>query len=77
MEYCLEEKIGEPELFTDRKRELAVLLKCIGGTKRKLSKSAAILSRRKMGRPALMQRLYNIAFNKISRSDDSRWMEIF
>ncbi len=61
MEYGLDEKIGEPELFTGRKKELAFFLNWIGGTKRKLSKSTALLSRRKTGKSALMQRLYNIS----------------
>ncbi len=64
MEYCFEEKIGEPELFTGRKKELAYFLNWVGRSKRKLSQSTAILSRRKTGKSALMQRLYNITFHK-------------
>jgi len=64
MQIYLEEKIGIPELFTGRKKELSSLLQWADNVKRKLSKSTAILSRRKTGKSALLQRLYNIIFHK-------------
>jgi len=57
-------KIGNPELFTGRRKELAYFLGWVDGVKRQLSKSTAILSRRKTGKTALLQRLYNILFEK-------------
>ena len=60
----LKEKIGNPELFTGRKKEIESLLKWINGIKREVSKSTAILSRRKTGKSALMQRLYNLTFHE-------------
>ncbi len=64
MHTYLEEKIGNPELFTGRKRELAFYLTWIEHITRKSSQSSAILSRRKTGKTALLQRLYNITFEK-------------
>jgi len=58
----LDEKIGNPELFTGRKQELDSLLKWTEKIKLKISKSRAIISRRKTGKSALMQRLFNIVF---------------
>ncbi|MCP4696642.1 MAG: hypothetical protein GY862_07320, partial [Gammaproteobacteria bacterium] len=63
MKFYLTEKIGNPELFTGRKKELAFLLKWVARIKRERSKSTAVLSRRKTGKSALMQRLYNIVFH--------------
>ena len=49
MKIYLEEKIGNPDLFTGRTQELADLLEWIDRIKPRLSKSTAILSRRKTG----------------------------
>ncbi len=64
MDIYLEEKIGVPELFTGRKRELSHFLNWIEQIKRKLSMSTVIVSRRKTGKTALLHRLYNITFHK-------------
>ncbi len=64
MQIYLKEKIGPQELFTGRKKELASLLHWIDTIKREFSQSTALLSRRKTGKSALMQRLYNITFHK-------------
>ena len=64
MRIWLKEKIGNPELFTGRKKELAYFLNWIDRTERELSKSTAILSRRKTGKTALLQRLFNTVFEK-------------
>ncbi len=64
MQTYLEEKIGNPELFTGRKRELAFYLHWIERIQQKSSMSSAILSRRKTGKTALLQRLYNVTFEK-------------
>ena len=64
MKIYLEEKIGNPELFTGRKSELAYLSRWTDSIRRKISKSTAILSRRKTGKTALMQRLYNLIFDE-------------
>ncbi|MCP4688790.1 MAG: hypothetical protein GY859_12115, partial [Desulfobacterales bacterium] len=59
----MKEKVGPPDLFTGRKKELAKYLDWIDRIKREISKSIAILSRRKTGKTALMQRLYNLTFH--------------
>ncbi|MCP4109130.1 MAG: hypothetical protein GY749_26975 [Desulfobacteraceae bacterium] len=64
MKIYFEERIGNPELFTGRKKELAYFLNWADRINRKISMSSAILSRRKTGKTAFMQRLYNIIFQK-------------
>ncbi len=62
--YALAEEIGDPDLFVGRKKELARLLKWTEGAKRRISLSTGILSRRKKGKTALLQRLFNILYTK-------------
>jgi len=64
MDYAYKERIGKPELFTGRKEELAFFLKWIADIKEEKSQSTAILARRKMGKTALLERLFNITFYK-------------
>ena len=64
MEYALEERIGNPDLFTGRKEELAYFLKWINDIKEQKSQSTSLMARRKMGKTALMERLFNITFYK-------------
>ncbi|UCH96172.1 MAG: hypothetical protein JSV88_04760 [Candidatus Aminicenantes bacterium] len=64
MDYAKEERIGNPALFTGRKEELAYFLKWISDIKEKKSQSTAMLARRKMGKTAIMERLFNITFFK-------------
>ncbi|MDQ1355241.1 MAG: hypothetical protein QG657_5551 [Acidobacteriota bacterium] len=64
MDYALKERIGKPELFTGRKAELTYFLKWIDDIKQEKSQSTAVLARRKMGKTALMERLFNITFFK-------------
>jgi hypothetical protein len=67
MDYVLKERIGKPELFTGRKEELAYFLKWINDIKEEKSMSTAIMARRKMGKTALLERLFNITFYKNDR----------
>jgi hypothetical protein len=62
MQNFLKEKIGNPALFTGRKKELNSLLHWADRIKMEISKSKAIISRRKTGKSAVMQRLFNILF---------------
>jgi hypothetical protein len=64
MQAYLPEKIGNPDLFSGRKKELELFQNWIAGIKKGISRSYAILSRRKTGKTALMQRLYNLTFEK-------------
>ncbi len=65
--YALAEEIGDPDLFVGRKKEMARLLKWAQGTKPRLSKSMGILSRRKKGKTALLQRFFNILYTRNDR----------
>jgi hypothetical protein len=64
MDYAYEERIGNPDLFTGRKEELAYFLKWLDGIKERKSQSTAVMARRKMGKTALLERLFNITFFK-------------
>ena len=64
MQTYFKEKIGNPRLFTGRQKEMTDLLNWADRIKRDISQSTAILSRRKTGKTAIMQRLFNIIFNK-------------
>ena len=63
-DYALKERIGNPDLFVGRKDELDFLNKWLANIPRELSKSTAILSRRKKGKTALVERFYNIIYHK-------------
>ncbi len=62
--YPLAEEIGDPDLFVGREEEMKRLLKWAAGTKRRISKSMGILSRRKKGKTALLQRFFNILYTR-------------
>ncbi|KPA19648.1 ATPase domain protein, prokaryote domain protein [Candidatus Magnetomorum sp. HK-1] len=64
MQIYLKEKIGKPELFSGRHKELKSLLQWTEMAKNELARSEAMLSRRKTGKTALMHRLYNILFHQ-------------
>lgn len=59
MQYPLEEKIGTPDLLVGREQEFTRFHKWIANMPKKLSKSWAILGRRKSGKTAFVQRLFN------------------
>ncbi len=59
IDYALKEKIGIPELFVGREPEFQKFHKWINNIPRELSKSWALLGRRKSGKTAFVQRLFN------------------
>jgi hypothetical protein len=59
MHYPLEEKIGDPDLLVGREQEFKQFHQWIAKMPGKLSKSWAILGRRKSGKTAFVQRLFN------------------
>ena len=63
-EEALEEEIGIPELFTGRHEDLAYFLNWAVEAKRKLSQSHVILARKRRGKTALVQRLFNILYTQ-------------
>ena len=62
--YALAEEIGDPDLFVGRQEEMTRLLKWAEGVKRRISKSTGILSRRKKGKTALLQRFFNVLYDR-------------
>ena len=64
MQYPLEEKIGVPELLVKRKREEANFGKWLSWIPKKLAKSRVILARRKSGKTAFVQRIFNQLWNE-------------
>lgn len=63
-DYPLAEEIGDPDLFAGRDQEMKRLLEWAEDTKPRRSKSMAILSRRKKGKTALLQRFFNILYER-------------
>ena len=59
MQYPLTEKIGNPDLLVGRESEFNKFNKWITNIPKRLSKSWAILGRRKSGKTAFVQRLFN------------------
>ncbi|MCP4489996.1 MAG: hypothetical protein GY820_22150, partial [Gammaproteobacteria bacterium] len=56
MTYALKERIGDPSLFCGRDREMELLTDWAENIPREISKSRALLGRRKCGKTAIMQR---------------------
>ncbi len=85
MQVYLKEKVGQPELFSGRKKELTLFQRWIQGIPKEISRSYALLSRRKTGKTAIMQRLYNLTFEKNSAvipfyyeiKEDTQWARDF
>jgi len=59
MQYPLKEKIGPPDLLVGRVEEFARFHKWLNGIPRTISKSRVILARRKSGKTAFVQRIFN------------------
>ena len=57
MQYPLPESIGNPDLLVGREKEFALLDKWMGRIPKRLSKSRAILARRKSGKTAMHYQL--------------------
>jgi len=59
MQYPLHEKIGDPDLFVGRKEEFESFHEWIEKMPRLMAQSRVLLARRKSGKTALVQRLFN------------------
>jgi len=59
MQYPLKEKIGNPSLLVGREEEFENFGRWLANIPRELSKSRVILARRKSGKTAFVQRLFN------------------
>jgi len=64
IEYALPEQIGEPELFVGRKKEFQYFLgDWYRLVEKNFAQNQAIISRRKKGKTAFLQRLFNILWS--------------
>jgi len=63
MQYPLQERIGNPDLFTGREKELRFAEKWLNFIPKRLAKSRMILARRKSGKTAFVQRIFNNLWN--------------
>src|SRR6056297_1353900 len=64
IEYALPEQIGEPELFVGRKKEFYYFLGDLYRlVEKNFAQNQAIISRRKKGKTAFLQRLFNILWS--------------
>ncbi|MDM8561373.1 hypothetical protein [Candidatus Parabeggiatoa sp. HSG14] len=59
MQYPLSEKIGDPDLLVGREKEFRLFNKWLSNIPKRLSKSRVILARRKSGKTAFVQRIFN------------------
>jgi hypothetical protein len=64
MQYPLSEKIGDPDLFVGREKEFINFNKWLANIPKRLSQSRAIIARRKSGKTAFVQRLFNQLWNE-------------
>lgn len=64
LQFAIEERIGKPRFFVGRQTELQHLLKWIDNIPEKMSKSTALLARRKKGKTAIVERLFNLIFSR-------------
>jgi predicted AAA+ superfamily ATPase len=64
IEFALNEKIGLPEYFVGRRQEMTFLLDWCHRIRRKAAKSIMLVGRRKIGKSAIVERLYNILWTE-------------
>ena len=64
MIYALKERIGDPMLFCGRKQQTDLLMNWVNMIPKQMAKSRALLGRRKCGKTAIMQRLFNTLWNE-------------
>jgi len=62
--FAIEERVGEPENFIGRIKELDFLYNWTDNIRKKLSRSIAFLGRRKIGKSLVLERLYNIIYSE-------------
>jgi hypothetical protein len=64
IEFALNEKIGLPEYFVGRRQEMTDLLEWCHRIRRKAAHTMMLLGRRKIGKSAIVERLYNILWTE-------------
>jgi hypothetical protein len=68
MQYPLTEKIGDPAIFVGREQEFKFFNKWLANIPKRLSKSRIIVARRKSGKTAFVQRIFNQLWNEENRA---------
>ena len=61
---ALREEIGLPQLFTGRAQDLTFFIEWVALVRRELGQSQVILARKRRGKTALVQRLYNLLYSQ-------------
>jgi len=64
IEFAIKERVGKPENFIGRVRELDFLYNWADNIKNEVSRSMAFLGRRKIGKSLILERLYNIIYSE-------------
>ena len=64
LEIALKEEIGTPDLFVGRQKELTFFLQWLEKVRGEFGRSTAVLARRRKGKTALLQRLFNIIYTR-------------
>jgi len=64
IEFAIEERVGEPDNFIGRIKELEFLYQWADNILKKNSRSMAFLGRRKIGKSLILERLYNIIYSE-------------
>ncbi len=85
MQHPLPESIGDPDLLVGRDKEFNLLDQWIGRIPKRLSKSRVLLGRRKSGKTAIVQRIFNRLWSEngpvipfyIQISEKNMWLADF
>jgi predicted AAA+ superfamily ATPase len=64
IEFALNEKIGRPEYFVGRRQDMTFLLDWCHRIRRKAAHTMMLVGRRKIGKSAIVERLYNILWTE-------------
>jgi len=86
MKYPLPESIGNPDLFVGREEEFEFLNEWLGNIPKRLSMSTVILARRKSGKTAILERVFNMCWSNtnmgiipfyLCMNDSEVWVQDF
>ncbi|ETR71545.1 MAG: hypothetical protein OMM_02415 [Candidatus Magnetoglobus multicellularis str. Araruama] len=64
IEFAIKERVGKPENFIGRIKELEFLYTWADNIRNEVSRSIAFLGRRKIGKSLILERLYNIIYSE-------------
>jgi hypothetical protein len=64
IEFAIKERVGKPQNFIGRIKEIEFLYKWADNIRNEISRSIAFLGRRKIGKSLILERLYNIIYSE-------------